>query len=443
MDITKLKPIPKNVLEQMKKSDKKLYLFPEQTTRFYSYLATINRELVKVTVAVKTIRDVFYHKQVAVHGIYSKECFVKDLEYNYIIGMGYRTGWYDQFLYYNPKNFEDGKWYPAKRQYYNPYSTLINASYLNRFKNYKHSAYKLYRGKCILEYLRIYEQYPEVELLLKLGISSYLVTKKSLLNKLKKDKLFRKWITENVDDMRDSFYSVKAILSAYKNNISILKAQKTEQAVKNLETQYIYKLIAKTVEENWMTFFDYLDDKGISANTYYDYAFACEYLGLDMTLPKNRYPKDFMRWHNIRIDEYHTAKALKEVEERKKYMQKFAEVAEKYLPLQRNRNENFICVIARTPEDLVKEGELLDHCVGRMNYDQRIAKEQSLIFFIRSIAEPDKPFVTLEYSLSTHKVLQCYGFKDSKPDENVLHFVNDIWLPYANRKIRKIQKAAA
>ena len=124
-------------------------------------------------------------------------------------------------------------------------------------------------------------------------------------------------------------------------------------------------------------------------------------------------------------------------------MQKFAEVAEKYLPLQRNRNENFICVIARTPEDLVKEGEFLNHCVGRMNYDQRIAKEQSLIFFIRSITEPDKPFVTVEYSLSTHKVLQCYGFKDSKPDENVLHFVNDIWLPYANRKIRKIQKAAA
>ena len=139
MDITKLKPIPKSILEQMKKLDKKLYLFPESTVRFYSYLTTLDRELVKVTVAVKTIRDVFYNKQVTVHGIYSKECFVKDLEYNYIIGMGYRTGWYDQFLYYNPKNFEDGKWYPAKRQYYNPYSTLINASYLNRFKNYKHS----------------------------------------------------------------------------------------------------------------------------------------------------------------------------------------------------------------------------------------------------------------------------------------------------------------
>ncbi|HBF86949.1 MAG TPA: hypothetical protein DDW54_04635 [Clostridiales bacterium] len=61
---------------------------------------------------------------------------------------------------------------------------------------------------------------------------------------------------------------------------------------------------------------------------------------------------------------------------------------------------------------------------------------------IRKAVEPDKPFVTVEYSLSTHKVLQCYGKKDGKPEDNVLRFVNDVWLPYANRKIKKIQKTA-
>ena len=442
MDIKKLNPIPKNILEQMKRLDKKLYLFPESTARFYSYLTSIDRELVKVTVAVKTVRDVFYNKQVAVHGIRSKECFVKDLEYNHLLCMGYKTGWYDQFLYFSPKDFEDGKWYPAKRQYYNPYSTLINASYLNRFPKYKYSAYKLFNGKCILEYLRVYEKYPETELLLKLGLSSYLATKKSLLNKLKKDKLFRKWLTENIADMRDSFFKVSAILSAYKNNISILKAQKTEQERERLKYSYCYGLISKVIGDEWLKFFNYLEEHNISANTYYDYALACDYLHLDMTLNKNRFPKDFMRFHDIRIDEYHTAKALADAEEKKKYMEKFIDVANKYLPLQRNKNEDFICVIARTPEELVKEGEYLDHCVGRMNYDQRIAKEQSLIFFIRKAVNPDKPFVTVEYSLSTHKVLQCYGRKDSKPEDNVLRFVNDIWLPYANRKIKKLQKTA-
>ena len=84
------------------------------------------------------------------------------------------------------------------------------------------------------------------------------------------------------------------------------------------------------------------------------------------------------------------------------------------------------------------EGEKLNHCVGRKNYDQKFVREESLIFFIRNKEEPDIPFVTVEYSLKNHKVLQCYGKSDSKPNEEVLNFVNKIWLPYANRKLKKI-----
>jgi hypothetical protein len=73
-----------------------------------------------------------------------------------------------------------------------------------------------------------------------------------------------------------------------------------------------------------------------------------------------------------------------------------------------------------------------------MGYDQKFAREETLIFFIRNTNSPDTPFVTLEYSLSTHKVLQCYGDNDSKPDEKVMTFVNKKWLPYANRKLKKI-----
>ena len=77
-----------------------------------------------------------------------------------------------------------------------------------------------------------------------------------------------------------------------------------------------------------------------------------------------------------------------------------------------------------------------------MNYDQKFAREESLIFFIRNISSPDIPFVTVEYSLEKHKILQRYGYHDTKPDTEVLDYVNNIWLPYANRKIRQIQKAA-
>ena len=73
-----------------------------------------------------------------------------------------------------------------------------------------------------------------------------------------------------------------------------------------------------------------------------------------------------------------------------------------------------------------------------MGYDQKFAREESLIFFIRNRLWPNTPCVTLEYSPKTHKVLQCYGEHDTKPADEVLEFVNKKWLPYANRKLKKL-----
>lgn len=99
---------------------------------------------------------------------------------------------------------------------------------------------------------------------------------------------------------------------------------------------------------------------------------------------------------------------------------------------------NFAVIIAKSPTELIREGEILNHCVGRMNYDQRFIREESLIFFVRNSNEIDTPFVTVEYSIAKHKVLQCYGYNDSKPDDEVLHFVNKVWLPKANKELKKL-----
>lgn len=220
--------------------------------------------------------------------------------------------------------------------------------------------------------------------------------------------------------------------------------QTLERKTKELQQNYNYtNTISKVIPKKEIgVFLDYIEKQRTNISSYADYIRACDYLGLDMSLPKNRYPHDFMRWHDIRIDEYHTAKALKDAEERKKLYEQFETVSNKYLSLQRNKDDAFVVIIARSPQDLIREGDLLHHCVGRMNYDQKFAREETLIFFVRDIAKPDVPFVTLEYSLKTRKILQCYGIRDSKPDESVLDFVNNKWLPYANRKLKQINKAA-
>ena len=51
---------------------------------------------------------------------------------------------------------------------------------------------------------------------------------------------------------------------------------------------------------------------------------------------------------------------------------------------------------------------------------------------------PDKPLATVEYSPNNKKVLQCYGDHNSKPCDEIEHYVFFTWLPYANRQLKKI-----
>ena len=123
---------------------------------------------------------------------------------------------------------------------------------------------------------------------------------------------------------------------------------------------------------------------------------------------------------------------------RKELYEKFTKVAEKYLPLQREMKEGFVCILAKSPAELVREGDYLHHCVGKYGYDQKFSREESLIFFVRSKEDLTTPLVTLEYSLSKHTILQCYGANNQKPEASVMDFVENKWLPYANRKLKKI-----
>ena len=128
---------------------------------------------------------------------------------------------------------------------------------------------------------------------------------------------------------------------------------------------------------------------------------------------------------------------MKEAEQ-KAFIKRFKSVAKKYLPLEKTESDNYIIIIAKTPNQLVKEGSTLHHCVGRMNYDSKMAREETLIFFIRHKDKPNKPLATLEYSPARKQILQCYGEHDSIPEKALSDFVNKKWLPYANRKLKKI-----
>lgn len=435
-----IKSIPKYLVERIRKQDKVTYPAQDGHLRFYSYLAIWHKELVKVTIAVKNKYKKWHCKQVAVHGLDSKECLVKDLEYNGFIGMGYRVGWHEQGLSKDAMWYETIDWCTANDKYYDPYAPVVNIEVVDKLPEFKYSQFREYNSAYILKFLRLYRQYPQIEYFMKQGLIS-LVDSKLILKFASKNKGFCKWLVKHKEEIKRSHY-VTSIINAYKNNTAIAYEDKKTRLINENKRGDFYQF-KQHYFYDFNELIEYVLKQNTSMSSYIDYYSACEYLGLYLGQEKNRLPHNFKHWHDIRTDEYKTAKALADEKERKILYAKFEEIAEKYRFLEHNRKNNFICIIAKSPQDLVQEGEALDHCVGKMNYGQKFVREETLIFFVRESNAPNTPLVTMEYSLKTKTILQCYGHHDTKPSKEILEYVNKKWLPYAKRQTKKLLKVGS
>ena len=428
------KPIPKYMLKLIKETDLKLCSAQDGHTRFYSYLTKFKKQLIRVTVAVRNYRKKWLCKQVALHGVHSSKCYIKDMVFYNVAG--YKVGWYEQGIGQYRKWFESHEWDYSDDKYFKIHCPIINKEFINKFPEYKYSAIELYEGNDIFNYLRLYEKYPQVEYLTKAGLQC-LATSKMILNQCKKDKNFCKWIFKNKNDIKGYYYTA-SIIKAYKQNKPIAIIDRYEKLKKELEQNTNYYAETKSIikKEEVYKCLDYMAKHNIKFDTYNDYIKACLYLKLDMSLDKNKYPHDFKFWHDTRIDEYNTAKIMADKKEREELYKKFGVIACKYQQMQRNLNDAYCVIIAQSPADLINEGNILHHCVGKMGYDQKFIREESLIFFVRNKNNPQIPFVTVEYSLKTNKILQCYAEHNTKPQQEVQEFINKKWLPYANRKLK-------
>lgn len=433
MQISKIKPIPKYIKKIIYNLDIKTQN-QDGHTRYYAYLTKNAGELVKVTVAVKTYKKKWYCRQCAVHGIHSKLCFVKDMNF-FFVG-GYITGWYYEGASAHKSYYECNEWGWIDDKYYDVYAPVINLDYLKKFPEYKYSAIELLQGTKVLQYLRLYEEFPQLEYLMKAGLTKF-YDSRQILKKIGTDIAFCKWLINNKEILSSDSYYIDVILRAYRTGRNIDELQSLKKAKLDFSHDDSYNNLKELFKgKDLERLLLYISKQKTSLSSYKDYYHACVNLELDMSEDKNRYPHDFKRWHDIRIDQNNTKKAELDALKRKELYAQFASIADKYLALEKQNGREYIAIIAHSPAELIREGDILHHCVGRMNYDQRFVREESLIFFIRLKADVNTPLVTVEYSLKSHRVLQCYGENDHKPEESILHFVNKIWLPHANRQLK-------
>ena len=216
---------------------------------------------------------------------------------------------------------------------------------------------------------------------MKLGLSN-IAQNVTILKRCGKDKNFCKWLIKNRTEIANNYHYIPVIIEAYKSGRPLADLQRYHEVKKCLQRTENYATVKELfTDRNLEDFCGYITVQHTNVDSYTDYAKACVYLGLDMSLERNLLPRDFRRWHDIRIDEYRTAKAVEDGQKRKELYERFAKIADKYTCLQHNKRSAFLAIIAKSPAELITEGDALHHCVGRFNYDQKFVREEPLIFY--------------------------------------------------------------
>ncbi len=160
--------------------------------------------------------------------------------------------------------------------------------------------------------------------------------------------------------------------------------------------------------------------KIVHVQDYFDYTRWLEKMDYDMRNDFNLFPKNFEKAHDEMLKQYMKFKDKQDREDAKKF-NRFLRKLRKETAEVEAMNLNINGLFIRLPEkleELKEEGEALHHCVG--TYMKKVEKGETMIFFIRQKATPEKPYYTLEW----HKrVIQCRGFHNSDMTPEVKAFV--------------------
>lgn len=297
----------------------------------------------------------------------------------------------------------------------------------------------------LLDYIKLYRKEPIVETFMKLGLYRFIKSEKAIKT-ANENKAFRKWLYKNYTAcQRKAFITC---YNSFKKNPNNSVQNYYDSLMYRIECgkelskagKKIYEYVLKFTTREKMR--DYIEENNIGANSYFDYLEACRWLQLNFNDTKVLFPKDFQTYHDDYTKQYGDWKLEqakeKAAKESAEISSKMGQIATKF-DFCNFKGQLYVVIVAKSKIELIEEGSKLEHCVGRMSYDQKQAKGESLICFLRKAEEIETPYVTMQLDLKTFQVLQCYGHHDSKPSDDVMDFVNNTWLP----TIKKLRKDGA
>lgn len=162
---------------------------------------------------------------------------------------------------------------------------------------------------------------------------------------------------------------------------------------------------------------------------YQDYLSMCEVLEFDLHNSFVLFPKNLKEAHD-RVNDMSDTE-LSEAYDRQ-IQKQYQALNEKY----RFAKYGYILILPRTSKDIINEGHVLHHCVGR--YVKKVAKRQSTILFVRKESKPDTPLCTVE--LEDNQIGQVSMFGNKGPTQEIQHFLKAWKMEVLQNKV--LQNAA-
>jgi len=147
-----------------------------------------------------------------------------------------------------------------------------------------------------------------------------------------------------------------------------------------------------------------------------DYIGECQKLEYNLTDTAVIFPKNLQTAHQRTLALVKILNEKSRIEKCKNLFSERAVALKSYA----FKNKQFLIRAVETPEEIVREGAVLSHCVG--GYMERHAEGKLNIFVIRQIDKPDIPFYTLELT-TDFKISQTRGFKNKSAPTEVNAFI--------------------
>ena len=155
-----------------------------------------------------------------------------------------------------------------------------------------------------------------------------------------------------------------------------------------------------------------------------DYIRMCK----QMEVPYERFPKDVKKLHDAVSASYRVKQDQFKAQAFEKKCNEYKEVSA--------ASERYLIRFPNDLADLIMEGSTMHHCVA--SYADRVIDGTSIIFFMRKAADPETPYITMEFD-RTGKLIQARkrcnaAIGNTEESEFIRRFQKDVLTPVIRSK---------